>query len=240
MEEKKSDPEFTCLQPSEKRKLERLSWDEKILEAMTLMGKPFERAKVEPVEVKSSNRLRVSENRRFLVREDGAPFYWFGDTAWEIFHRANREEAEQYLKKRAEQGFTVIQAAVLAEFQGIREPNAYGALPLVDADPTRPDEAYFSHVDWIVLLANQLGLTIGMLPTWGDKVGTTHGDGPPIFDRQNARIYGEYLGKRYRDAAVVWIIGGDRAVDSQEKREIWSSLGEGLRAGDEGQHLVTF
>ena len=58
--------------------------------------------------------------------------------------------------------------------------------------------------------------------------------------RRNARIYGEYLGKRYKDADVVWIIGGDRAVNSREKREIWCSLGEGLRAGDEGQHLMTF
>ena len=186
------------------------------------------------------NRLQVSENRRFLVRADGAPFYWFGDTAWEIFHRANREEAEQYLKKRAEQGFTVIQAVVLAEFQGIREPNAYGDLPLVREDPTKPGEAYFSHVDWIVMLANQLGLTIGMLPTWGDKVGKTHGDGPQIFDRRNARIYGEYLGQRYKDADLVWIIGGDRAVDNREKRKIWYSLGEGLRIGDERRHLMTF
>ena len=70
--------------------------------------------------------------------------YWFGDTAWEIFHRANREDAEHYLKKRAEQRFTVIQAVVLAEFQGIREPNAYGDLPLVGEDPTRPARSLLS------------------------------------------------------------------------------------------------
>jgi hypothetical protein len=184
--------------------------------------------------------LRLSENRRFLVAADGAPFYWFGDTAWELFHRANREEAEYYLKKRADQGFTVIQAVVLAEYQGIGEPNAYGDLPLVAQDPERPDEAYFRHVDWIVTLANQLGLIIGMLPTWGDKVGKTHGDGPPVFNRRNAGIYGEFLGQRFRDAGVVWIIGGDRAVDDLEKREIWRSLGNGLRAGEGGRHLMTF
>ena len=48
------------------------------------------------------------------------------------------------------------------------------------------------------------------------------------------------LGKRYKDADLIWIIGGDRAVNSREKRKIWCSLGEGLRAGDEGQHLMTF
>jgi Protein of unknown function (DUF4038)/Putative collagen-binding domain of a collagenase len=189
---------------------------------------------------RNPNQLRLSENRRFLVRGDGAPFYWFGDTAWEIFHRANREEAEIYLKKRAEQGFTVIQAVVLAEFQGIREPNAYGDLPLLEEDPGKPQEAYFRHVDWIVTLANQFGLTIGMLPTWGDKVGKTHGDGPPVFNRRKARMYGKFLGKRYKDAEVVWILGGDRVVDNRQKLGIWRSLGEGLRTGDEGRHLMTF
>ena len=37
--------------------------------------------------------LKVSENRRFLVGVDGSPFFYLGDTAWELFHRLNREEA---------------------------------------------------------------------------------------------------------------------------------------------------
>ena len=39
-------------------------------------------------------RLRVSDNRRYLVYEDGRPFFYLGDTAWELFHRLDREEAE--------------------------------------------------------------------------------------------------------------------------------------------------
>ena len=50
--------------------------------------------------------LKVSDNRRFLVTSDGRPFFWLGDTAWELFHRLNREEAERYLKHRAAQGFS--------------------------------------------------------------------------------------------------------------------------------------
>lgn len=184
--------------------------------------------------------MRVSENRRFLVRPDGSPFSWFADTAWELFHRLTREEAAYYLKKRTEQGFTLIQAVVLAELAGIRQPNAYGDSPLVGEDPATPNEAYFRHVDWVVEKANGLGLVIGLLPTWGDKVGKTHGDGPPIFTQKNARAYGEFLGRRYRRADLVWILGGDRFVDDEEKRQIWRSLAAGLRAGDAGTHLVTF
>jgi len=65
-------------------------------------------------------------------------FFYLGDTAWELFHRLNREEAVRYLDARAAQGFTVIQAVALAELDGITVPNAYGDLPLLDRDPASP------------------------------------------------------------------------------------------------------
>jgi hypothetical protein len=45
--------------------------------------------------------LKVSRNNRFLARADGSPFCYLGDTAWELFHRLNREEARTYLQDRA-------------------------------------------------------------------------------------------------------------------------------------------
>src|SRR5579872_6905671 len=105
--------------------------------------------------------LHVSANRRFLVQADGSPFFYLGDTAWELFHRLNREEADFYLRDRASKGFTVIQAVALAEHDGLTEPNPYGHLPLRDNDPTQPNDAYFQHVDAIVEKAQALGLTIG-------------------------------------------------------------------------------
>src|SRR3954466_475336 len=104
--------------------------------------------------------LKVSDNHRFLVTADGKPFFWLGDTAWELFHRLNREEADTYLKNRAERRFTVIQAVVLAELNGLKDPNAYGHTPLEKNDPTLPNEKYFEHVDWIVTRANSLGLYV--------------------------------------------------------------------------------
>jgi len=52
-------------------------------------------------------RLKVSDNKRFFVTAEGQPFFWLGDTAWELFHRLNREEAVRYLENRAKKGFTV-------------------------------------------------------------------------------------------------------------------------------------
>lgn len=195
-----------------------------------------------PVEAKAKMPLlKVSENRRFLVREDGSFFFYLGDTAWELFHRLRREDANIYLLDRSAKGFTVIQAVVLAEFDGLEEPNAYGKTPLKRNDPARPDNAYFKHVDWIVNRANELGLVIGMLPTWGDKVGPKKwGIGPEVFTPGNARAFGEFLGERYRDRDVIWILGGDRIPEEPGQKEIWNAMAGGIRKGDGGRHLMTY
>src|SRR3977135_3463725 len=76
--------------------------------------------------------LKVSNDKHFLVTSDGKPFFWLGDTGWELFHRLNKQNAEIYFKKRSEQRFTIIQAAVLAELDGLHKPNANGDLPLIN------------------------------------------------------------------------------------------------------------
>ena len=191
-------------------------------------------------------RLRVSDNKRFLVKTDGQPFFWLGDTAWELFHRLNREEATRYLRNRAERGFTVVQAVALAELDGLRDPNPYGHRPLLDNDPATPavvdgpDNDYWDHVDFIVAEAGRLGIYIGFLPTWGDKWNIRKGAGPEVFTPQNAEVYGAWLGKRYRDVAnIIWVLGGDRPVDNDVQREIIRAMAKGLRAGDGGAHLMT-
>jgi len=45
--------------------------------------------------------LDFSYNRRFLVTADGKPFFYLGDTTWELFRRLNREEAIQLFENRA-------------------------------------------------------------------------------------------------------------------------------------------
>jgi len=179
--------------------------------------------------------LKVSDNRRFLVHDDGRPFFYLGDTAWELFHRLNRQEAETYLANRAAKGFTVIQAVVLSELDGLGASNAYGDLPLIDRDIDKPDGAYFRHVDYVVDKAASLGLHVGMLPTWGDKVGVAPGK---TIQEHNARRYGRFLGRRYAENPIIWILGGDRPAEGNV--EIWNELAAGLDEGDGGSHLMTY
>jgi hypothetical protein len=60
-----------------------------------------------------TGKLHVSANHHFLVKEDGTPFFWLGDTGWLLFSKLNREEAVKYLEDRRKKGFNVIQVMVL-------------------------------------------------------------------------------------------------------------------------------
>ena len=35
--------------------------------------------------------LKVHPEGRYLMTGKGEPFFWLGDTAWELFHRLDRE-----------------------------------------------------------------------------------------------------------------------------------------------------
>jgi hypothetical protein len=197
--------------------------------------------------------LRVSDNRRFLVTVDGKPFFWLGDTAWELFHRLDRAEVELYLTDRAAKGFTVIQAVALAELDGLGEPNRRGDRPLVADDPARPDvkpgpaNDYWDFVDEVIDLAATKGLRIGFLPTWGKYVTSSAFDGTVdgIFNATNAMTYGRFLGRRYRDRSnLIWILGGDKAPSTPDAVAVWRALArgvtEGVAGGNDDAVLMTY
>jgi hypothetical protein len=178
-------------------------------------------------------KITAAKDGHHLQYEDGTPFFWLGDTAWELFHRLNREEIKFYLDNRKAKGFTVIQAVVLAEFDGLKKPNQEGEVPLIDLDPLKPNEKYFSIVDYTISLAQERGLVIGLLPTWGDKVTKMWGEGPEIFNAANAMSYGRWLGARYKKYSnIIWILGGDRPpqTDSLDYRPIWRALAKGIES----------
>jgi Protein of unknown function (DUF4038)/Putative collagen-binding domain of a collagenase len=199
-------------------------------------------------------RLQIHSDGHYLQSEAGDPFFWLGDTAWQLIHSTTREECSYYLQTRATQGYTVIQTVVLAEMNGLGKPSALGLLPFQDTDPRRPNELYFDRVIEIVDEAARYGLYVALLPTWGDKLTAPWGDGPLIFRSDNlatAHAYGSYLAKKLQGRAnVIWMLGGDRparirncgseylietaksfGIDSmQDWTPIWTALADGLNA----------
>jgi hypothetical protein len=192
----------------------------------------------------SQNRLpalKISENKRYLADENGNPFFWLGDTGWLLFSKLSREEADKYLTDRAVKGFNVIQVMVLHSLNVV---NVYGdsaltgrnvANPMVTRGSSFDDELqydFWDHIDYVVDLAAEKGLYIGLVPVWGSNIRSGS------VKKNDAAIYAEWLANRYKDRSnIIWLNGGD--VKGSDSTDIWNIMGAAIDRIDPG-HLMTF
>ena len=176
-----------------------------------------------------NGRLTVSDNQRFLMHENGTPFFWQGETGWLLPERLDRAEAEWYLQRCREEGYNVVQIQVI---DGVPAINIYGqpSHPLPTAKAT--GYGYWDHLDYIVDLAQQNGIYIGMVAIWGGLVKA----GKLSVDE--ARKYGTFLANRYKNKPnIIWFMGGD--IQGDIKPEVWNALATSIKAIDKN-HLMTY
>ncbi len=186
------------------------------------------------------SRLRLSANHRFFVTEEGAPFFWLGDTAWGI-RKLTPAEVDLYLSTRAKQGFTVIQIAP-GSTSGISGPDFAGHQPFVEGNADTPNEAFWRNIDSIVDKAQAHGLRVAIFPLWGKDYAEVI-DG----DAAQAERLGRWLGARYRDRPhVLWAVSGEydsinnfRLPISEAQRSVINAAARGLAEGHGHTQLMT-
>jgi hypothetical protein len=171
-------------------------------------------------------RLRISENGRYFVKEGGAPFLYLGDTEWTLL-QTSKEVVDSYLADRVAKKFTVIQISV-AGFGALKEM-------FVNGDPARPVETYFKFLDYVVEKAESMGLYVALVPMWSNGYVRPELN---VLNNTTAFSYGKYLGTRYKNTSVIWILGGDFFATGFE--DIWRRMAAGITEGDGGIHLKTY
>lgn len=143
--------------------------------------------------------LEVTENGRYLKNGD-KPFFWLADTAWLLFGKLGYDETYVYLKNRADKGYTVIQAVLFHPLLC-----KIGEVPSSEKfNGSVENPKYWEHCDKAVKMAEELGLYMALLPSWGSAVKKG------FLNEQNAETYAEYIGNRYKNYPnVIWLFGGD-------------------------------
>lgn len=182
----------------------------------------------------SHGKLEVSQEGRYLMHEDGAPFFWLGETGWLLPQRLNRDEIDFYLEHCKRAGYNVVQIQTL---NGVPSMNVYGQYSHTDGynfkDVNRKGVyGYWDHVDYIVKAAASKGIYIGMVCIWGGVVKSGH------MNVKEAQTYGKFLAERYKDDPnIIWIIGGD--IRGDVHTEEWETLATTIRSID-SNHIMTF
>lgn len=138
----------------------------------------------------------------------------------------------------------MIQAVAIPIIDGLRIPNQYNELPLIDMDPTKLNPAFFAVIDSVVVWTKNRNMILALLPTWGDKLTMEYGgDAPIIFNKENAYQYGMQLGARYKSYDnLVWVLGGDHPAynDKNDWRPVWSAIADGIKKGSQKECLFSF
>lgn len=188
-------------------------------------------------------RLCVSSNGRYLVTEDGKPFFWLGDTAWRMIQKATLTDQQQpsvehYFAERRSQGFNVLQTVAAHDGKVI---NSADQSAFEDGDFTRPlvvkgqDNDYWDQCDAILDLAEEYGFYVALLPLWLNSIEKRD---PIVQEPSIAYQYGHFLGDRFRNRAnVIWVLGGDpsyrkgRDVDQPERLALVRAMAKGIDDG---------
>jgi len=204
--------------------------------------------------------LKVSENSRYLIFENGEPFFWLGGTTWGMSEWLTREDIDYYLDNRKEKGFNLVQISLFwgkrvddpVNFS-INPPNAYGFQAFVEVEgepvpcqpcimeggtPQSPND-YWDHVEYIIQAAEKRDIIVALLPVWGRRyVNATHkGFSSNLFSIQAMNGYGNFLGQRFQDYSnIIWVMGGDVAADAGgDFLHHYRSMAEGIITGIAGE-----
>ena len=179
-----------------------------------------------------NGRLKVSDNHRYLIHENGTPFFWLGNTAWLISERLTRDEVEYYLVNEHRAGYNAAQIQVI---NSIPTFNIYGQ-QANDASfdmwkfSKKDQYGYWEHLDFIVDFAASQGIYIAMDCIWGSQINK--------MTTEKAAKYGKFLGERYKNKPnIIWMIGGDILGDKGTAS--WDALARAIRKAD-SNHVMTF
>ena len=157
--------------------------------------------------------LSVDPTGRNLVDRQGQPAFLQADAGWSLFAQLNTADAATYLQARSVSGFNAVLVNLIEHKFASNPPyNAYGQPPFTGRPFATPNEAYFAHVDTILAIAQQCGITLLVAPLYLGYACGSEGwcDEVKAATTAEMQAWGDYVGARYAYVPnIVWVLGGD-------------------------------
>ncbi len=165
-----------------------------------------------------------------FMHEDGSPFYFMGDTQWELTKAIPSENLNwrtmlHYIDTRAAQGFTYVHCKIGDE-PNIGPINEGGHM-WRGAQGVQANPAHFQEADFRIQYLNSKGLTLGLMLAWSQ--------GWKSFASDEARLrYARYITARYSAYNVVFIVSGEY----DEEKVDYAAIAQEIRSTDPHQRLI--
>ncbi|MGC3958171.1 MAG: DUF4038 domain-containing protein [Verrucomicrobiota bacterium] len=156
----------------------------------------------------------VARDQQHLEQADRTPFFWLGDAAWMAAMKSTTADWQDYVKKRVEQKFNVVQWQLAAAL-----PDGKTTF-YTSADGIAVNPVAFRQLDAKIIAANQAGLLNAIAPLW--EIGTASG----LSEDQAIRLL-RYVVARWGAEDVAWIIAFECDSTGEQARR-WQNIGRAV------------
>ena len=171
--------------------------------------------------------VRVDGLQTHLLHDDGTPFFWMADTAWNGPLRSTDEEWDHYLGTRTSQRYTAVQW-IATQWHGRPEGDIEGQVAYTGKETIQINPAFFQRMDRRIATALDAGLLPAPVMMWAIGSQEAHEVNPGYGLPEDQAIFlGRYMVARWGAYPVVWILGGDGNY-REEKAERWKRIGSGI------------
>jgi hypothetical protein len=171
--------------------------------------------------------VRVSSDGHFLQHDDGAPFFFLSDTAWNGALLSTEADWDFYLKERARQKFSAVQW-VATQWRAAPAGDLLKQLAYTGKEKIEINPKFFQRLDAKADAVNKAGLLNVPVLLWA----IAHGRDPSVnpghsLPEDQAICLARYMVARWQANAVLWILPGDGHYFGAEG-EKWKRIGRAV------------
>jgi hypothetical protein len=170
--------------------------------------------------------IRVARDGFSFEHEDGTPFFWLGDTAWNGPLLAADADWELYLQTRARQKFNAVQW-VSTPWRAAPNGDAKGQMAFTGKEKITINPEFFRRLDARVDAMQRAGMLNVPVLLWA--IGGRSADKNPgaFLPDDQAILLARYMVARWQGNAVAWMLGGDgHFFGAQAER--WRTIGRAV------------
>ncbi|MGF1583105.1 MAG: DUF4038 domain-containing protein [Gemmataceae bacterium] len=163
--------------------------------------------------------LRVAKEGHYLQHADGKPFFWMGDTVWNMAIIGQGEEINRYLEDRAKKQFSVIQFVNIAPWRAAPKDRR-GRTAFTGRANIKIDPEYFQRIDKRFDRINAKGMIAAPIHVLALK----KNDPGNYLPEKDIHRLDRYQIARYVAHHVVWMLAGDNNYRGKNA-ERWKRIG---------------
>ncbi|MBC8094985.1 MAG: DUF4038 domain-containing protein [Akkermansiaceae bacterium] len=162
--------------------------------------------------------IRAARDQRHFQHQDGTPFFWIADVAWDAARLSTPLEWNAYAQIRAAQKFTAAQWSV------VPGKDIEGESAFLDRTQILPNPEFFQRLDAKIETLNRVGLLSIVAPFWNRD--RQYFD--PLPEDQKTYLL-RYLVARWGAHHVAWLLHSEGGTPAAVAH--WKKIGPHIFAG---------